>query len=130
MPRRNKVTQARSQSQRRKSRQNLNQDPRPNLKSNPNHNLNPSNPNPIPSPSRSLNQQPSLTKPEVVAESPEKVADRVKDAFAKAKTAADFRVVAVDALKLIDQANTAGKQDVGKSVVTLALSAARKADRR
>ena len=31
-------------------------------------------------------------------------------------------------LKLIDQANTAGKQDVGKSVATLALSAARKAD--
>ena len=67
-------------------------------------------------------------KPEPVAEAPEKSADRVKDAFAKAKTVADFRVVALDARKLIDQANSVGKQDVAKSLVVLALAAARKAE--
>ena len=123
MPRRNKVTQARSQSQKRKSHQNRESRPeaKPEVKPEPQ----PESEQPKPDPQPEPKPEP---KPEVVAESPEKVADRVKDAFAKAKTAADFRVIAVDALKLIDQANTSGKQDVAKSVVTLALSAARKAD--
>ena len=72
--------------------------------------------------------KPESEQPEPVAEAPEKVAERLKEAFGKAKTATDFRAVAVDALKMIDQANTAGKQDVAKSVVMLALSAARKAE--
>ena len=76
-----------------------------------------------PEPIREVQPEP---KPE--PDPTEKVAERVKDAYGKAKTAAEFRAVAIDALKLIAQANTAGNQDVAKSVVTLALSAARKAD--
>ena len=67
-------------------------------------------------------------KPAPVADPPEKVAVRVKDAFARAKTPADFQAVAADALKLIEQASDVGEQEVAKGIVTLALVAARKAD--
>ena len=70
----------------------------------------------------------SKIEPKPLADSPEKVAERVKDGFRKARTAVDFRNVAIDALKLIAQANTGGKHDVAKSLVVLALAAARKAD--
>ena len=52
----------------------------------------------------------------------------MKDALASAKAPADFRAVAVDAVKLIDQAISAGKQDIAKTTATVALSAARNAD--
>ena len=38
----------------------------------------------------------------------------VKDAFAAAASSADYRAVAVDALKLVEQASAAGKQDLAK----------------
>ena len=102
---------------------------KPEVKPEPQSESEQSRPDPQPEPKPELKSEPKPEpRPEVVAESPEKTAERVKDAFAKAKTATDFRTAAIDALKLADQANSAGKQDVAKSAVTLALSAARKAD--
>ncbi len=83
---------------------------------------------PEPEPPKAESKPQPQPEPQPAPDPPEKTAARVKDAFTKAKTAADFKAVAVDALKLIDQANTAGKQDLARSVVTLALSAARKAE--
>jgi hypothetical protein len=73
-------------------------------------------------------ESPKPPKPEVALDTPEKVAQGVKDALAQAKSPADFRIVARDALRLREQANAAGKRDLALSAVAVALAAARKAD--
>jgi hypothetical protein len=70
--------------------------------------------------------QPGL-EPKPAVEAPEAAAERLRDAFAKAKTSTEFRDVAVSSLKLVDEANAAGRRDAAKDMVALALSAARKA---
>ncbi len=71
---------------------------------------------------------PLPAEPKAPTDPAEKVAEHVKAAFAKAKTPADFRTVAVDAFKLMEQANAAGKRDIAQSAVAVALTAARKAE--
>jgi hypothetical protein len=78
-------------------------------------------------PARPTEPKPDST-PAMAVEPPEEVAARVKDALAKAKTLADFRAVAVDALKLIDRSIGEAKTDLAQGLVPQALSAARKAD--
>ncbi|MGA2257035.1 MAG: hypothetical protein ABSG53_20480, partial [Thermoguttaceae bacterium] len=89
---------------------------------------NPEPEQPKPEPKPESKPEPVTEPPEKVTERVKKVAERVKEAFGNAKSPADFRAVAVDALKLIERANTIGKQDVAESVAALALSAARKAE--
>jgi hypothetical protein len=91
-------------------------DPKPDPKAEP-------EPRPAPTPE----VKPDAT-PGPVVEVPENVAEHIQNSFAKAKTTADFKLVAEDALKLIEQSNAIGKPDVARSVVVLALTAARKAD--
>ncbi len=71
---------------------------------------------------------PKPAEPQAPTDPPEKVAEVVKAAFAQAKSPDDFRSVAVDAFQLMEQAKAAGKRDVARSAVTLALAAARKAN--
>ena len=104
--------------------------PKPEPKPAPKLKPKPEQPEPKPEAGPDPEPQPetkSEPRPEVV-ELPENAAERVQEALAKAKTAAEFKAVAADALKLVEQAGAAGKPDVAKSVAALALSAARKAE--
>jgi hypothetical protein len=66
-------------------------------------------------------------KPVPVADPPEKVGERVKDALAKAKSPADFRAVAADAIALVERIGNSDK-GIAKAFAALALFAASKAN--
>jgi hypothetical protein len=80
-----------------------------------------------PKPEPSKAEPPTPEPPKAAQEPPEKGAARLKDAFASAKTRADYRLVAEEALRLVPTLAT-GKRDLATQTATLALVAARKTD--
>ena len=87
-------------------------------------------PEPKPEPKPKPEAKPATPEPEKppLAEAPEKAEGRLKTALTNAKTPADYKAVAEDALNVAVQAADSGNKDFAKKAAALAIAAARRAD--